>query len=97
MKPDKAPGLAILIGKRLDKRDNGEDRDEPDEMEDDKPEKGDAAKEMQSSAMADFIAALQRKSVPEAVAALKDFLQLCDQEEEPEEDEEEPEEEHQEE
>ena len=67
------PGLALLIGKRLDKKGGGEKPPLPSLGGDD--EGGDMDQEsVENSAISDFMSA---KSPEEAKAALKDFLETC--------------------
>jgi hypothetical protein len=68
--------MALLIGKRLDKKGGGEKpTDEPYPMEDTEDGDGDAEKDaVEDSAIADFMAA---KDPQTAKAALKDFLAAC--------------------
>jgi hypothetical protein len=78
--PDDKKNFALLIAKGLDKKDQGSDyTDSEQDLTKDMPEEeGGGEKEMmENSAIADFLAAISAKNVPQAKVALKDFIELC--------------------
>lgn len=83
-------GFALLIGKKLDEKEKGKKKDGPLMEMPDSSEDGsmddtkDESSQMEDSAVADLLQAIETKSVPAAKQALKDFIELCYEKEEKE-------------
>ncbi len=77
----KPPDFSLLIGKRLGKK--KEDDGPPTDLGEDAVSGEGDGKDMALSAMKDFIAAVHAKSPEAASAALGDFLELADKDDEP--------------
>lgn len=71
------PDLALLIGKPVKKPMDDKMSDDHDMSDEPSMDDGSEQKDMEHSAVSDFMAALQSKDVEGAAMALKDFISMC--------------------